>query len=82
MVPVYWEQIIVRGTELHISFDFEVLTNIYRMTHTSVCTYVNTHLDFYPFFRSLISVCLQNYYIDRHTRSSLHFSFSTLDFKF
>jgi hypothetical protein len=44
------------------------------MTYTSVRTYVNTLLDLYPFFRcSVISLCLQNYYIDRHTLPSFLF---------
>jgi hypothetical protein len=67
MVPVYWQQIIVRGTTLHKTFDIETRTNGYRMTYNFVHTYVNALLDLYPFFRcSIISLFLHNY-IDRHT---------------
>jgi hypothetical protein len=52
MVPVYWQQIIVRGTTLHRSFDFEAHINGYRMTYTLLM-----YLHKRPFrFLSIISL--------------------------
>ena len=52
MVLVYWQQIVVRGTTLHKSFDIETHTNGDRMTYT-LLMYLRKH----PFrFVSILSL--------------------------